>query len=473
MRTKVLTFIVVTTMAVAYSSANSATWEPMVCPTTPYLLNVWGGAADDVFAVGLFGTILHYDGDGDNDGLRDNIWEQVASPTTTHLFGVSGSVVAGVYAVGVGPTVLHYDGTTWTPVTDLPIDDMEQLNDVWVTGPHVFGVGQGGHKGHIIHWDGSSWSHYSFVAPASGWDVQLHAVWGRGPEDVYASGHACISADVEAIVYHFDGFSWEVYYHGGDNDLPLARAFTSIWCMSESPEVFFAGSTYSPWEAMIAHYDGASWDTQVFSHSIYSDSIWGSALDNIYAGARTGKILHYDGSTWSDMETPVNGFFPGLWGTERGEVFAVGGTDIEPYDSLILHLAPPKLDVAIDINPGSCPNPLNVKSKGVLAVAVLGTEDFDVTTIDLASVRLAGVAPIRSSFEDVATPADGGECGCTTAGPDGYTDLSLKFNTEDIVNAIGEVADGELLELSLTGELLDGTAIEGSDCIVIIAKSRK
>ena len=150
---------------------------------------------------------------------------------------------------------------------------------------------------------------------------------------------------------------------------------------------------------------------------------------------------------------------------EGNNVVAIAGGS---YHSLALCKVPVEID--LDIKPGSCPNPLNVKSKGVLPVAVLGTADFDVTTIDLASVRLAGVAPIRSSFEDVATPADGDDCDCTTAGPDGYIDLSLKFNAQDIVNAIGEVADGEALELSLTGELLDGTAFEGGDCVVIIAK---
>ncbi|MHC4736596.1 MAG: right-handed parallel beta-helix repeat-containing protein [Planctomycetota bacterium] len=83
---------------------------------------------------------------------------------------------------------------------------------------------------------------------------------------------------------------------------------------------------------------------------------------------------------------------------------------------------------AIDIKPGSCPNPLNVKSLGVLPVAVLGSEDFDVSSIDVASIRLAGVAPIRSSYEDVATPvSDSNECECSTEGPDGFPDLTLKF----------------------------------------------
>jgi N-acetylneuraminic acid mutarotase len=66
--------------------------------------------------------------------------------------------------------------------------------------------------------------------------------------------------------------------------------------------------------------------------------------------------------------------------------------------------------VHVDIKPTSCPNPLNVTSKGVLPVAILGTEDFDVNKIDVASIRLDGVAPIRSSLEDVAAPPEGPSC---------------------------------------------------------------
>jgi len=38
----------------------------------------------------------------------------------------------------------------------------------------------------------------------------------------------------------------------------------------------------------------------------------------------------------------------------------------------------PTIEVPVDIKPTSCPNPLNVKSRGVLPVAILGTADFDV-----------------------------------------------------------------------------------------------
>jgi hypothetical protein len=131
--------------------------------------------------------------------------------------------------------------------------------------------------------------------------------------------------------------------------------------------------------------------------------------------------------------------------------------------------------VDIDIKPTSCPNPLNTKSKGVLPAAILGSVDMDVLEIDPASIRVksSSVAPIRSNYEDVATPvSDPCECDCTTEGPDGFLDLTLKFKTQDIVEALGEVIDGELLILSLTGVLFDGTPIEGTDCIIIHGKHK-
>ena len=135
----------------------------------------------------------------------------------------------------------------------------------------------------------------------------------------------------------------------------------------------------------------------------------------------------------------------------------------------------PTEEVAVDIKPKSCPNPLNVKSKGVLPVAILGTADFDVTEIDPATLMLQGVSPLRWTLEDVATPYApfiGKEdfMDCNTLGPDGYLDLTLKFDAQEIVAALGSVSDGDVIIIPLTGELLGGTPIEGEDVIIIIKK---
>jgi len=135
-------------------------------------------------------------------------------------------------------------------------------------------------------------------------------------------------------------------------------------------------------------------------------------------------------------------------------------------------IRPPE-PVAVDINPQSCPNSLKVN--GGIRVAILGTDDFDATQVDPASVRLEGVAPVRSNLKDVATPFIGvidDAFDCTDEGPDGYLDLTLKFDRPDIVEAIestleGEVKDGEVLILTLEGTLFDGTPIVGEDVVVI------
>ncbi len=135
------------------------------------------------------------------------------------------------------------------------------------------------------------------------------------------------------------------------------------------------------------------------------------------------------------------------------------------------------LPVAIDIKPGGCPNPLNVKSKGVLSVAILGKEDFDVFWVDVATVTLRSVAPIHPNghYEDVSAPIVGSveECECTEAGPDGFPDLVLHFDIQEIVGAMGEVSDGDEVLLQLDGMLIAGiSAVTGSDCVVIRKKGK-
>lgn len=141
------------------------------------------------------------------------------------------------------------------------------------------------------------------------------------------------------------------------------------------------------------------------------------------------------------------------------------------------------ITAALDIKPGSCPNPLNVipfedppddaklKKGGILPLAILGTDEFDVYDIDISTVRFQGVAPLKDSYEDVAAPlADGDECDCTEAGPDGFTDLTLKFDKQDIVSTVGAGATGQIVPLTLTGLLMDGTPFEATDCVRIIGK---
>lgn len=210
-----------------------------------------------------------------------------------------------------------------------------------------------------------------------------------------------------------------------------------------------------------------------FEATYYSG--WGYFIDNFYYNSESGEQSYY----WQYFTSSDGIVWTSSWVGMSDRVLTDGSWDgwYNSWDPGVSPLAPvPVVDV--DIEPRSCPNPLNVDSRGVLPVAILGSEDFDVNAIDVASIRLAGVVPIRSSFEDVATPvSDGNECECTTAGTDGYIDLTLKFKTvelvEELVSTQGELVDGDVLVLTLTGVLSDETPIEGADCVLVLGKVPK
>jgi hypothetical protein len=130
----------------------------------------------------------------------------------------------------------------------------------------------------------------------------------------------------------------------------------------------------------------------------------------------------------------------------------------------------PPMPVALDIKPQSCPNPFNTSDNGVIKMAILGTSSFDVHDIVIESIRLEGVPPTMHSFEDKATPQPGECTDCTVKGHDGYVDLRLTYNVQDIVCALGEVEDKDYKCLTITGNLRDGTRIEGSDAVTILTQ---
>jgi hypothetical protein len=155
----------------------------------------------------------------------------------------------------------------------------------------------------------------------------------------------------------------------------------------------------------------------------------------------------------------------------NGELKFIGDTD-HNWLGLAAVDSSAKTIIELDIKPQVCPNQLNTKNKGDLPVAILGTNDFDVSTIDIDTISFNGVSPVKSKskFEDVTAPAALELPDCEILPPDTYEDLVLKFNTQEVVATLGEVQDGDIIELTLTGNLLEsagGTAIEGKDCVLI------
>ena len=130
-----------------------------------------------------------------------------------------------------------------------------------------------------------------------------------------------------------------------------------------------------------------------------------------------------------------------------------GGTLVVTDDGGLTDFATVRL-LPTDIRPDSTKNVVNLKSKGVLPTALLASLVFDVTTIDIITLRMgiggASIAHAGGHFEDV--------------NGDGLIDLLLHFNTAELG------ADASTTQLCVTGLLTDGQEFQGCDNVRIIGK---
>jgi hypothetical protein len=114
--------------------------------------------------------------------------------------------------------------------------------------------------------------------------------------------------------------------------------------------------------------------------------------------------------------------------------------------------APTRLDVAIDVRPDNDENPVNPGSPGMLPVALLGSEGFDVTTVDPETLALGvGAAPAHLpslAYED--------------ANGDGWLDLVAHYRIPETGTAYSDTS------MCLTGATLDGVELAGCDAIRIV-----
>jgi len=111
--------------------------------------------------------------------------------------------------------------------------------------------------------------------------------------------------------------------------------------------------------------------------------------------------------------------------------------------------------VTIDIKPGSDPNSVNPKSKGVVPVAVLGSIDFDATQVDFSTVTFGpgGASPSHDGHvEDV--------------NDDGFVDMVFHFKTQETGIACGDA------DATLEGETFGGIPFTGTDPVKTVGCNR-
>lgn len=121
----------------------------------------------------------------------------------------------------------------------------------------------------------------------------------------------------------------------------------------------------------------------------------------------------------------------------------VGQTECIRFEPIVV--------VTIDVKPGSNPNCNNTRG-GVIPVAVLGSETFDVSTIDPDTVQFGGADKKRCSIDDV--------------NEDGYPDLICHFTKSDVYWPDFSADPSGCVQMNVTGELSsDGTPLIGTDWV--------
>jgi hypothetical protein len=197
---------------------------PKIPPTdVPILESVTATSANDVWATGgitinnqgEFPLFEHFDGTS---------WTATAAGfSETLMFGVSADATNDVWAVGIGGAALHYDGKTWTPIpVPIPGSGENALfavkaltpNDAWAAGFYVKDANQTRPEITLIeHWDGASWRFMSSPNPGgSNKNNFLRGITAVSAKDVWAYGSSVDIATglASTLVLHWDGTRWAV-----------------------------------------------------------------------------------------------------------------------------------------------------------------------------------------------------------------------------------------------------------------------
>ncbi len=240
-------------------------WIDTTLPAgTPTLYGVWASSASDVWAVGVAGTVLHFDGDR---------WSPVSisGPAPTQvLSGVWGTPDGGdVWVVGAGGIVLHGTKSGLSPETSTITAD---LTSVWGVGnSEVWAVGS---RGTAIRRNatGGTWAAQNHGLTQS----ILYGVWLSSRTDVWAVG--------DRVTLHYDGSGWVSV----SNPLEIA---ISVWGSADD-DVWAVGrpvaATGTPF---ISRFNGVGWVPATAPTTTPLQAVRGSSFGNVWAVGNGGVVM--------------------------------------------------------------------------------------------------------------------------------------------------------------------------------------
>lgn len=133
----------------------------------------------------------------------------------------------------------------------------------------------------------------------------LFAVWGTGPNDIWAGG--------DRTMMYNNGTRWVVIPGDWDGGVTAIHG-------SATDDVWAVGAQ------LLRRFDGRRWSTVTPPVNENFSGVWASAPNNVYVtGGAFGWVLRWDGEAWNTVFTATQGRrFTGVWGSGANDVHVLG-----------------------------------------------------------------------------------------------------------------------------------------------------
>jgi hypothetical protein len=288
------------------ATCNDARW----CWVRPFpqgndLFSTWATSANDVWAVGDWATVLHFDG---------KAWRVMKPPSINRGMAVWASSPTNAWAVfppnaeSLQTVIASWDGQQWTN-RPTPLGNGFFPSSVWGTAPDdVWVVGsssQAFHKTAFLHWNGSQWTEQDVDSSSPG----SVTISGVARNDIWATS--------TTATYHYDGTTWT--QAASPTDTPMINNFAL-------PPIFaFAADDVWTGDRSFFRWNGQRWDVARAGASTdpFVVSIWGPASDD--AWFLTNTLLHRDGTgTFTPFDPGTSATLRSITGSSSADVWAVG-----------------------------------------------------------------------------------------------------------------------------------------------------
>ncbi len=226
------------------------------------------------------------------------------------------------------------------------------------------------------------------------------------------------------------------------------------------------GHHWLPWNPKVNSGTIDGWATRWFPNDLQQPLPGDLASATVYSGGRRvteWKMPLASSTAPSPGDTlKVGGAIDVGDGNSYKYPVGLDWNDPATFEDVVVPIPEP-IEVDIDIKPGSDPNSINPKSKGLIPVAILGSETFDVADVDVTTLWFGKTGTEASPAHDLTDPvvyADHLE----DVNSDGYMDLVSHYRTQSTDIAKGDTS------ATLTGQTTGGIPIAGTDSIRTVGK---